>query len=158
MTETHEARVWDMMNNLDFCMFVTQSHGTMRGRPMSSIVKPDEKKIYFLSDKDGAKDDELAKSNAVCLTYANGGSKFLSVSGKAEMNTDTALIERLWNPGAQAFWPEGPRSGKVYAIVVDPVDAEYWDGSSGLVAAAKFMFALATRSQPDLGESAKVKL
>ena len=77
----------------------------MCSRPMSSIVKPEEGKIYFLSDQRTAKDDEIAARPEVLLAYGNGASQFVSTRAHAVLSSDRALIKRLWNPGAQAFWP-----------------------------------------------------
>lgn len=154
----HEDRVWEMMRELDYCMFTTHDGREMRARPMSSIVKPDERKLYLLSDRKGGKDEELEQNPGVCLSYSNGASKFVSLTGRARISTDRGLIERLWNPGAQSFWPDGPSDPSVYAIVIDPEAAEYWDGNSGLVAAAKMVWSMATGSKPDLGENRKLAL
>lgn len=154
----HDNRVWELMHDIDFCMFTTQSGKGMRSRPMSSIVKQDEGNIYFLSDRLGGKDEELEQRPDVALAYSNGASKFVSVTGSAAISTDRGLIERLWNPGAQSFWPNGPSDPDVYAIIVTPTAAEYWDGNSGLVAAAKMVWSLATGQQPDLGDNAKVTM
>ncbi|MGL4495461.1 MAG: pyridoxamine 5'-phosphate oxidase family protein [Beijerinckiaceae bacterium] len=154
----NEQRVWDLMRTIDFCMFTTLSGRIMRARPMSSIVHADERAIYLLSDRNGGKDEEIETHPDVCLAYSNGSSQFVSLSGTAVISTDRALIERLWNPGAQAFWPNGPRDPDVYAIVVRPSKAEYWDGNSGLVAAAKMVWSMATGSPPNLGDNKKINL
>lgn len=151
------AKVWDLIDKIDFCMLVTTGRsGALRGRPMSSIGKRDENRIYFLTHADaGAKDDEVAASPAVHLGYSNGRAH-LSVSGDAALLTDRALIERLWNPGAQAFWPEGPSTPGLTVIAVTPNAAEYWDGPNALVALVKFASALATGNTPDFGDNKKV--
>lgn len=156
--KSHENRVWEMMREIDFCMFTTKSGQGLRARPMSSIVKPEEGRIYLLSDRNGGKDEELENNPQVCLCYSNGGSKFVSLSGHATITSDRALIESLWNPGAQAFWPEGPHDPNVYAISITPVNAEYWDGNAGLIAAAKMIWSIATGTKPDLGDNQKVNL
>ena len=157
MTDTR-TRVWQMMAELDFCMLVTNSLAGLRGRPMSSIVKPEEGKIYFLSDQRTAKDDEIAARPEVLLAYGNGASQFVSTRAHAVLSSDRALIKRLWNPGAQAFWPEGPDGANVIAIVATPASAEYWDGNGGVLGSVKMAFALLTGTTPDLGDNSKVSL
>lgn len=150
-------RVWELIDEIDFCMFVTKTGSTMHGRPMSSIGKRDEGVIYFLTDQRSSKDDEIARENAVYLAYAKG-QQHLSVNGTAAISSDRSLIKRLWNPGAQAFWPNGADDPDVVAIVVTPDAAEYWDGPSGIVAGVKMAFAVATGQQPDLGTNAKIAM
>jgi general stress protein 26 len=153
-----QARAWQMMRELDFCMLVTKPTHGLRGRPMSSIVKEDEGKIYFLSDVHGAKDEEIAKDPHILLCYGDGKGKFVSTAATALIKADRALVERLWNPGAQAFWPKGASDPTVVVIEVTPIRAEYWDGSGGFVSSVKFAFALLTSTTPTMGDNAKVTL
>jgi general stress protein 26 len=158
MSSEDQTRVWDLMNDLDYCMLVTQTTNGLRSRPMSSIVKHDEGKIYFLSDTNGAKDDEIAQNPQILLAYANGSNKFVSTTATATISSDRELIKRLWNPGAQAFWPEGPDASNIVVIVAQPTGAEYWDGSNALVSTVKFAMAIVTGTKPAMGDSEKVIL
>lgn len=154
---TDAKRVWDMIADIDICMFVTNTPKGMHGRPMSSIPKPEEGRVYFLTARDTVKDDEIAADNRVYLGYSKGQTH-ASVSGTASLRDDRALIERLWNPGAQAFWPEGPKDPNVIAIAVTPANAEYWDGPNPLVAGVRMAVALVRGTTPDLGDNEKVRM
>jgi general stress protein 26 len=156
MSDSQQTRAWQLMKKLDFCMLVTHASGGLHARPMSSIVKPDVGKIYFLSDVRSAKDEEIASNPDVLLAYGNGSSQFVSTSAQASISNDRGLIRELWNPGAQAFWPNGPEDPNVIAIVATPVRAEYWEGSA--LSSVKFVFAMLTGTKPDMGENAKVRL
>ena len=136
----------------------TSTPGGLRSRPMSSIVKSEEGKIYFLSDARASKDYEIASHPDILLTYGNGSSQFVSTRANAVTSTDRALIKKLWNPGAQAFWPKGPDDPDVIAIIATPTIAEYWDGSAGILGTAKMAYALLTGTAPDLGDNSKVTL
>lgn len=155
MSDAH--RVWDMMADIDICMFVTRTPEGLHGRPMSSIPKPDEGVVYFLTARSAVKDDEIAADNRVHLGYSKGQTH-LAVAGTARIDGDRALIERLWNPGAQAFWPKGPSDPNVVAIAVTPVSAEYWDGPNGLIAGVRLAMALVRGTTPDLGDNEKVRM
>lgn len=150
-------RVWEMIDAIDICMFVTKRGADVHGRPMSTIGKPDEGKVYLLTDKSAAKDDEIAEDPAVYLGYSKG-SQHLSLNGTAVVSQDRALVKRIWTPSAQAFWPNGPDDPNIVAIAVTPSSAEYWDGPNGIVAGVKMAFAIATGAKPDMGENAKVAM
>lgn len=152
-----QQRLYDIIKKVDYCMFTTHTGRTLRSRPMSTIVR-DSGEIAMLSDMRGGKDEEISKNKDVLLSYSDGGKLFASVSGKAQMSTDRALIRELWNPGAQAFWPDGPDDPDVYVILVQPSEGEYWESSGGVISGIKFAYALATGTEPDAGENAKVKL
>jgi general stress protein 26 len=158
MITTPNDRAWEMMKDIDFCMFVTQGQYGPRSRPMSSVVRKDDGAIWFLTDAGSSKDDEIEKNPEVCLSYSNGSSQFVSITGYATQTSDRAAILDIWTPSAQAFWPNGPDDAAIIAIHVQPLEGEIWDGPSGLVAAAKLAFAAVTGSKPDLGTNAKVNL
>lgn len=156
--ENERARAWALMKDLDFCMLVTQPAAGMRARPMSSIVKQDEGRIYFLTDATAAKDEEIVANRNILLAYGDGKAKFVSTRATAMISNDRALVRRLWNPGAQAFWPQGPEDPMIVTIVATPSDAQYWDGPGAVLRAVRFAAALATGRSADMGEEAKVKL
>lgn len=149
--------VWDMIDVIDICMFVTKRGDEMHGRPMSTIGKRDEGKIYLLTDRSAVKDDEIEDDPSVYLGYCKG-SQHLSVNGTAVVSSDRALVKHVWTPSAQAFWPDGPEDPNIVAIIVTPHAAEYWDGPKGIVAGVKMAFAVATGRRPDFGDNAKVAM
>lgn len=160
MTHSHDhsSHAWKMMKDMDICMFVTMSTDGPRARPMSSIVREEDGVISFLTDRTAAKDEEIRQNPQVCLAYSDGGSNHVSVTGHATLDDDRSVIEELWSPGAQAFWPAGPSDPNIVAIHVQPSQGEIWDGPSGLVAAAKFAFAIITKTRPAFGVNEKVVL
>lgn len=150
-------RVWEMIDAIDICMFVTKRGEDMHGRPMSTIGREEEGKIYLLTDKSAVKDDEIEADPSVYLGYCKG-SQHLSVNGTAAVSHDRALIKRIWTPSAQAFWPNGPDDTNIVAIAVTPSAAEYWDGPNFVIAGVKMAFAMVTGTQPDMGQNAKVRM
>lgn len=151
-------KVWKMAKDMDICMLVTYAERGLHSRPMSSVVDKEAGKIRFLADKGAGKDDEIKANSDVLLAYSNGSNTHVSIKGKATLTADRALIKKIWSPGAQAFFPDGPESPKVICIEVTPTGAEYWDGDNAVVAAVKFAAALATGSETEPGTSAKTRL
>jgi general stress protein 26 len=146
-------KLFDIIKDVDFCMLSTFGAGDgVSTRPMSTIVKKDEGVVYMLSEKD-QKVDDISKKSRVLMTYSDGGKKFAVVEGSARIHDDRALVERLWNPGAQVFWPQGPNDPNVVAIAVRPESGEYWDGYNALVSTWKFASSLVTGSTADMGDN-----
>lgn len=139
-------------------MLVTRLDNQLTSRPMSHIAKSEEGSIYILTSKSADVYDEIQQHPEVLLTLSDGSSEFVSLSAEASLDDDRALIKRLWNPGAQAFWPDGPTDSDVVAIVLAPGDCEYWDGPGSVISAVKLAAAIATGTTPDFGENAKVAL
>lgn len=151
-------RAWKMMKDIDYCMLVTRDGDRISSRPMSTIVRRDEHAIYVLTEADNQSAREIEADGRVLLAYANGSSQFVSTQAEGAIVRNEALVKGLWNPGAQAFWPEGPEKANVVALRLTPTEAEIWDGPTGLVAGIKFAAALATGSTPDMGDNRQVRL
>lgn len=151
--EQNANQAWEMISKLSICTLVSRSEQGFTGRPMSSIPRPDEHAIYFISVTDSPQITEILANPTVFLAYGDGAKNFLCAEGDATISTDRELIAELWNPGAQTFWPEGPEKAPVSVITVTPRRGEYWEGYNAAVTAAKVVFALATRTTADMGEN-----
>ncbi|WP_395646125.1 pyridoxamine 5'-phosphate oxidase family protein [Terricaulis sp.] len=152
------ARVWKLIDDIDVCMFTSHDGAKLRSRPMSSHARQSENAIYFLTDVEGHKDQEVAANSEVVLSYAKPGSgKFLAVTGRARVLDDRVLIKDLWDKDAEAFW-EGADDPKVRVIEVVPDEAQFWEGPHGVVATVQMVIAAATAMPPVMGDQRKVDL
>ncbi|WEJ34444.1 pyridoxamine 5'-phosphate oxidase family protein [Devosia sp. SD17-2] len=151
-------RIWELADDIDFCMFTTWNGEQQASRPMSARVERDENAIYFLTSADTGKVDELAKFPNVSLGFAdNANHSYVVIAGKAVVTNDRAKIKDLWNAFDKAFWDD-ENDPQIRLITVTPEDAELWDGPNGLIAGAKMLFAVATGAKPDMGDNSKVSL
>jgi general stress protein 26 len=66
-------RVWTLINDIPVAMVVTHDgHGRhMRARPMAMRPAGDAGAIYFLSDVDAPKAEEVRRDETVCLALAD---------------------------------------------------------------------------------------
>jgi general stress protein 26 len=151
-------KVWAMMKKIGFCMLITGEKSDISSRPMSAIVRKDHNDIIMFTEKQSGKDSQINQNSNVVLNFSDGSNEFLSLKGVADISEDRDLIKKHWNPGAQAYFPNGPDDPDVVAIIVEPRDAEYWITNSGLISSVKMAFAIATGQQPDLGENKKLAL
>jgi general stress protein 26 len=155
--EQEAERVWDSIEKIDTAMLVTHGAKGLHARPMSTIVRRLDGEIWFLTDDCGSKDSELARNKDVALTFSKG-STHVAISGEAEICEGRATIRDLWNPGAQAYYPQGPDDPSIRAICVRPTIAELWDGPSRPVALVQMAFAHVTgRSADGMGENIKTE-
>lgn len=151
------AKVWKMLESIDTCMFVTLPGGVPNGRPMSSIPKQEEGVIYILTESTAAAARDLEQDSKVLLSYQSS-QDHVAVTGTAVVDPDKALVKRLWNPGAETFWPDGPETPNVVALRITPDRADYWDGPNPVVAAFKFVSGLLRQTPPDMGDRGAVDL
>lgn len=151
-------RTWDLMKDIGFCMLSTRTGEDIRARPMSAHVEPMENAIYFLTDADSMKDDEIEDRPQVGLAFSDtGGQKYVSVSGEAEVSNDRERIRELWSTPAKAWW-DSPEDPDIRVLKVTPKFAEYWDSPGTVVSYIKMMAAAVTDTRPDMGDNAKVRL
>lgn len=151
-------RVWELAEKINICMFVTWDGERQRARPLASNVERDNEAIFFLTDVNGLKDDQIERFPVVTLAYADtSGYKFVSITGTAKVTNDRARIKDLWTPDNKAFW-ESENDPDIRLITVTPEDAEVWDSPGRIVSAVKMLTAAVTGAKVELGNNRKVAL
>ncbi len=158
-SETEEDRVWSMIQKQRIAMLTTEEHGKLVSRPMASVARPEEHKIYFVSRTD-AKVGEIGGSATVNLGFSDTHTNsYLSISGTARTSQDREKLRELWSMFTEAWLPQGPDAEDVALITVEPEDAKLWDStSSSLVYAGKVLKAVVTQKPPSGGTVEEVDM
>jgi len=157
MTQDHD-HFWNIIASMRSCMLVTTDDSVLRARPLAPFIDKQSRTIQFVTDDDSAKVEELLKHRQLCLTFADTDKmQFASVSGYGQITEDRKLIDKLWGPYCEAFFPDGRDSVAVITVVAS--QAEYWDNDKGtLTTAYELTKAYFGSEGPDLGENAKLDL
>ncbi len=161
MDELQEQRfIWRHVNQIGTCMMVTRDGGFIRARPMRGLARPEQNAIWFFSDRESHKRDEVEDDPRVCLTYSDVKDQtFVSVSGTITEVDDQAIIDELWNEGVEAYYPGGRASPDIVLLKFVPDFGEYWDApSSPIVLAIKFLQAKVSGERPELGTNGAVRM
>jgi len=150
-------RVWDLVEKVGVGMLTTRFSGGLRARPIEPRLDRDQRLIRIVTDVRGLKDDEIKSEPEVNLAVIDAGDKaYLSIAGHAVVTRDPALAAQIWHRSDDVWWPGGPDDPNVRVIVLTPLLAELWDGSSSpMVAAYEMAKARITGDKPDLGENRK---
>jgi general stress protein 26 len=154
----HVDRVWEVIENNRTCMLVTQFDRGLRARPLQPRPKRDEGVIWFVTDAQAPKDDEIEANPDVCVIFIDAKEHaYLSLSGRAEVVRDQDKAAEVWRRTDDVWWPGGPSDPNACLLRFAPSRAELWDGpASKAVAAFEFAKARATGEEPNLGENRKV--
>jgi len=154
-----ERDVWKAIRDIRTAMLTTMEDGELVSRPMASLARPEEGRIYFVTRMD-AKVGEIGGSALVNLAYADTSANlYVSVSGTASTSQDRHKLRELWSMWVEAWLPEGPDGDDVALVTVTPSHAKIWDAtSSRLIYAGKVLKALATQRPPDGGDVAEVEM
>ena len=154
MAASDVDRVWELMDKISVCMLTTHEGEKIRSRPMAAFVRHADDAVYFLTDAQDHKEEEIRDNPNVGLGFADG-QNFVSVTGHAAISQDRKKIEELWSIGANAWW-DSPHDPNIRLLTVTPDDAEFWEGPGRIAGTIKLAAAAATHSRPDYGTDRKV--
>jgi len=157
-TRRDVERTWDLMKKIGFAMLVTRDGEKLRARPMAAYLDRDSNAIYFLTDARRHKDEEIARSPEVNLSFADAGDqKYVSLSGRASISNDRAKIRELFSTPAKAWW-DSAEDPNIRVLKVIPDDAEFWDSPGTVISYVKMVAAAVSNTRPNVGENRKVPL
>ena len=134
--------------------------GTISSRPMAMQEEPFYGTLWFLTNVQSEKIDEIEGDRHVTLTFAEPkDSKYVTLKGRAIYNQDKAKIHELWNSMYKAWFPEGEDDPDIAVLRVDVSEANYWEASSSkIVMGMKYLAAAATGGSVPVGESGHVRV
>ena len=141
-TDQHDAptateqrtRLREILDDAGTVMLVTHDRsGTSHIRPMAVAQVDEEGTIYLSTSIKTAKIAEIEADPRVDLVF-QGKVQFATVSGKAAISHDRALINELWKESWKLWFPKGKDDPDLVILVVSPERGEYWDqsGASGI--------------------------
>lgn len=167
MTTTQQAEqprhLVQVLKDFDSGILVTRTErGELRGRPMALAKIEAGGDIFFASSLNNETVREIEADPRVAVTV-QGSLKFASVSGRAHIMRDRALIKQLWREGWKLWFPDGPDDPSLCLIKFDADEGEYWDnsGTRGIRFALRAASAYAhgeRLDERDASQNAKVKL
>lgn len=123
----------ELISDIKVAMMTTvDRQGHLRSRPMATIARPYDGKLWFFTHINTAKVDEIENDERVNLSYAKPeANSYVSVSGTARLVRDEQTKKDLWKPEFLAWAPKGPEDANLGLIHVLVDEAEYWDAPSG---------------------------
>src|SRR5690606_15092445 len=102
----HE-KLRDLLRDFDHAMLVTRAaNGQLRSRPMVLSDVEDEGTLWFLTQRQSGKMEEIASDEHVNVAL-QARTKFVSISGKAHAVNDRHKLSELWNEAWKVWFPEG---------------------------------------------------
>ena len=154
------AKIAAMIKDIQIAMLTTVgTGGALHSRPMASHQGAFDGEVLFLTANDTGKVHEIEDQAEVALTYVDPKHIFLTLSGKASISNDRALIDKLWNPSYKAWVPEGKEDPEIRVLRVKIEDAEYWEASpNAVVRNVKILARAMTGGKTPVGEHARVSL
>ena len=163
-TNTRETRenLYDMLEDFDIAMMIVKaSDGHMHGCPMAIAQLRENAEMYFVTSIHSPKIAAIQVDPAITLTFQSSA-KFATVSGRAMVMRDKAMIDDLWKEAWKLWFPEGKDDPSICLIHFSPEDGEYWNnaGAQGLKYAFEAVkaYVKGTTPEADQTQHAKVNL
>jgi general stress protein 26 len=160
-SEASADRVWALIEEIQVAMVVTHDGHSdrLRARPMAAHPAREENAIYFLTDVDASKVDEVSQNDNVCLAFADHrkGRRYVSVTGQATLSNDRNKIKELWSTADKVFWRD-ENDPAIRVLCVAPNAAEFWESGGDVVNYVKIMISSVTGDEPHLHDNEKVTL
>ena len=131
-------------------------HEQLEARPMDLQDFDDENRMWFFTEYDAPKVQQLADDPRVLVTFS--GKDYVSVHGTAMVVQDPARQEELWDASVNAWMQCEPSDPKVALIVVQAEGGQYWTSPGAPAVLLGIVAAAITHQEPSMGESEKVEL
>lgn len=149
-----------LTEGIDFAMLTTIIGNKLRSRPMSTQEFDENGDLWFFTNENTHKVDEIEANPQVNVAYSKpDDNTYVSVSGTGSISKDRAKIEELWSPILKAWFPKGIDDPELCLLKIEVNEAEYWDSpSSTIVQIAGFLKAIATGQEANGGEHEKLTL
>jgi general stress protein 26 len=143
------ARLKELIEGIRVGLLTTVDlDGTLHTRPIETLRCDDDGTLWFFTDHQSPKANELSHDLRVSLGYADPAKNvYVAVAGHARILRDKALAADLWSFAQRAWYPKGLDDEHLSVLRVTPGRAEYWETpgkASYLLAAA----AAAVTGQP----------
>jgi general stress protein 26 len=129
-TDTRD-KLHELLEDFDTAMLVTRNHeGELRARPMVVADVDAEGTIWFMTQNQSGKIDEIAADDQVGVTMQSSD-RYLSLSGRAEPVNNREKLEELWSESWKTWFPEGKDDPTLCLLRVRGDRGEYWDNNGG---------------------------
>ncbi len=153
-----KQKLWSMMKDIGTVMLTTEDGGNLRARPMVAAQTEFTGELWFFTRVGSHKVDEVESEHHVGVTYADAGKQdYVSLSGRASLVTDKALVQQHWSEPMRTWFPKGVDDPEAALLKVSVDAAEYWDApNSTMVHAYGYLKARLTGESPHPGENEKV--
>lgn len=135
-----EEKFWKALSSDRTVMLGIDGVEDGHSRPMTAMAENNKGPIWFFTSKDNGIVKNLTQNRrAVAAFTAKGHDLFASIHGNLAVDTDRAVVERLWNPFIAA-WYDGKDDPKLVLLRFDPEHAEVWLNESSMLAGVKMLF------------------
>ena len=154
MSDSGELKkhLWKKMTEGPFVM-MGLTGGNHHSEPLTVQLDKDQVDTLFFFIR---KDNRLASGGDAMVQFVSKGQDFFAcLSGRAAIDNDRAMIDKLWSKPAEAWFPGGKDDPNLALLRFDIADAELWESDVSIVGKVKMLLG-GTIDPEEAGSHAKV--
>jgi general stress protein 26 len=165
-TEKKVDDLFRLVEGIEVAMFTTRrADGQLVSRPMQLQGRSDGADLWFVTDAETHKLDELESDPHVNLAfYRDRTREWVSVSGRARVVSDRGKVRELYKPDWRAWFTDeggardgGPEDPRITLVAVDADSVVYMRSDTPRpVVLFEVMKGIVTGERPDIGEVRRV--
>ena len=138
--DTSKQLMIDMWRKIDdsSIVMVGSADGTTNSEPLTAQIDDDQPDaIFFFLGKN----NRVAGKNKLLLQFVSKGHElFACIRGTGRIDNNRALIDKLWNPNVEAWFPNGKQDPNLALLRVDIDDTELWETATSIAGRARKLF------------------
>lgn len=136
-----EEKLWKALRSDRTVMLGINGVDESHTRPMTAQFEHERGPIWFFTSKDNALVQTLGaeEARAVATFASKGHDLFATIHGDLSVNTDRAVVDRLWNRYVAAWFEGGKDDPKLALLRLDAENAEVWLDASSVIAGVKLL-------------------
>jgi general stress protein 26 len=121
-----KQKLIEALRSFDTLMVATNApNGTIHARPMAVAEVDDAGEVWFVSESESHKVDEMvADATALVTGQQDGG--YVSVSGEIDVINDPERLAALWKSSWNVWFEDGELDARVVLLRLRPTIGEYW--------------------------------
>ena len=149
----------DILGSERTAIVTTRAGHDLHSRPLALLGADEfDGTLWFFTNEPSPKTTDIENHPEVNVSV--GGAKgYLSLSGTATVSRDQSIIDKYWNPWAEAWFEGGRQDPSLALLHVNVIYGEYWHIASGkMVTLFKQAKGALTGKTPQIGEHKKVTL
>lgn len=120
--------------------------GADEGRmcPMTALFETPGSDLWFFTSVENHLVERVAASDAAAIATftAKDHEIFACIHGRLRIETDRAMIDRLWNPFVAAWYEHGKDDPRLRMLRLEPESARVWENDSSFLAGVKLLFGI----------------
>lgn len=158
--EESRKKIRSLVGDIKVAMMITGfDQKPIPAIPMTTKKIDNDGNIWFLSLRNSHHNQNLLQNKQVQLLYSDPSDmEYLSVYGEAEVTTDRAILEDLYEK-TDDNWFEEIDDPNLTAIKVKPEEAYYWDTKTNkYITLLKMGVGAITGNKQDIGEKGRLDL